>query len=63
MLKEIRKVKLKTKKKYLYFLLNHNKVPKHINDKGYVCYDTNELEEFRRTHKKGRPPKVLKQGE
>lgn len=58
MLKEIRKIKEKPKRTYIYFLVNENKIPKHINEKGYVCYDTDELKAFKKTHKKGRPPKI-----
>lgn len=60
MLKEIRKIKNKSKRVYIYFLTMNGKVPKHINDNGYVCYDPAELDMFHKTHKKGRPPKTNK---
>lgn len=60
MLKEIRRIREKPKATYIYFLMNKGKIPKHINEKGYVCYDTDELKAFQKTHKRGRPPKQLK---
>lgn len=63
MLREIRRIKEEGKKKYIYCLLNNGKLPKHINDKGYVCYNPEELKMFQKTHKRGRPPKIIKQGE
>lgn len=60
MLREVRRIRERPKKIYFYFLMNHNKIPKHINEKGYVCYDPEELKLFQKTHKRGRPPKIIK---
>ena len=62
MLKEVRKIKERHRQIYLYFLMNKGKLPKHVNEKGYISYDTEELKAFHKTHKKGRPPK-MKEGE
>ena len=56
-LKEIRRVQGRPRKVYLYYLMNHGLIPKHVNERGYVCYDPAELRAFKRMHKKGRPAK------
>ena len=61
MLKEIRKIREKCRQVYLYRLVSNGKLPKHIDEKGYVCYDTEELKTFQKTHRKGRPPKINQQ--
>lgn len=59
MLREIRKIKM-SKAKYIRFLQYKGKIPRHINEKGYVCYDPEELATFQKNNKRGRPPKKLK---
>lgn len=59
MIKEIRRIKEKGKQKYIYHLINEGKLPKHINDKGYVCYEPEELKKFQKNNKRGRPPKII----
>lgn len=58
LLREVRRIREMPKQKYIYFLLNNNKIPKHINSKGYVCYSIEELKNFQKTHRRGRPPKI-----
>lgn len=58
MLKEIRRIRERPRQVYLYFLMNSGKLPKHTNEKGYVCYDPLELKAFHKTHKRGRPAKI-----
>lgn len=60
MLKEIRKIEKRSKANYIRFLQYSGKIPAHINEKGYICYDPQELKEFKKTHKRGRPPKIIK---
>ena len=57
MLKEIRKLKM-SKGKYIRTLQYKGKLKVYLNDKGYVCYDPEELKEHKAHSKKGRPPKV-----
>ena len=63
MLKEIRKITSRSRANYIRLLQHRGKIKAHINDKGYMCYDPEELKTFQKTTKKGRPPKILKQGE
>lgn len=64
MLREIRKLKKRGKQIYIRTLQYKGKIPTHINESGYVCYDTEELKTFQKNNKRGRPPKILKkQGE
>lgn len=63
MLREIRKITPRARANYLRRLQKNGKIGKHINAKGYVCYDSEELSAYRKTAKKGRPAKILKQGE
>lgn len=58
MLKEIRKIRDRSKRVYLYRLLNCGKLPKHINENNRVCYDPQEMKDYQKTHRKGRPPKI-----
>ena len=58
MLKEIRKIKGRPKQVRFYFLMNTGLLPKHTNESGYVCYDTEEFKAYQKTHKKGRPAKI-----
>jgi hypothetical protein len=39
-------------------LANGGKIKKHVNEKGYVCYDTEELKEYHKNAKRGRPAKI-----
>ena len=43
MLREIRKITSRAKANYLRRLQKNGKIGKHINSKGYVCYDSEEL--------------------
>lgn len=63
MLKEIRRIESRGKANYIRCLQYNGKIPTHLNDKGYVCYDPTELKNFQKTHKRGRPPKLAKKGE
>ena len=60
MLREIRKITPRAKANYLRRLQKNGKIGKHINAKGYVCYDSEELSTYRKTAKKGRPAKITK---
>lgn len=57
MLKEIRRIRERPKQVYIYYLMNNKELPKHINERGYICYDPEELKIYQKTHKRGRPPK------
>ena len=57
MLKEIRRIKEKSKANYIRDLQYKKKIQTYLSDKGYVCYDTEELALWKKTCKKGRPTK------
>jgi hypothetical protein len=63
MLREIRRIEKKGKAGYIRNLQYAGLVGKYINDRGYVCYDPQEVKEFLKGRKIGRPPKINKQGE
>lgn len=60
-LKEIRKIKNRSKQVVMYRLVENDKITKYINDKNNVCYDLNEYKEYKKRVKKGRPPKRAKE--
>ena len=60
MLTEIRTIKGHSQQVIIYRLVNNGKLKKHINDRGYVCYDSRELEKYVKTKRRGRPAKTLK---
>ena len=45
---------------YMRCLQNKGKIKQIINEKGYVCYDEDELEKYYSNVKMGRPPKLQK---
>ena len=60
MLKELR-ILAKTnraKANHIRALQNRGVIKKHLNEKGYLCYDTEELKKREATIKWGRPPKI-----
>ena len=63
MLKELRRVEDRAKANYIRHLQYVGKIPQHINAKGYVCYDPEELKNYQKTNKRGRPPKIINKGE
>lgn len=63
MLKEIRKLDKRSKANYIRGLQYRGRIKTHLNERGYICYDPEELKIFQKNAKRGRPPKLLKQGE
>lgn len=63
MLKEIRRIENRSRSNYIRLLQHRGKIKTHINSNGYVCYDTEEFKTMQKNTKRGRPPKILKQGE
>lgn len=61
MIREIRKIKIKAKRNYIRQLQWRGKLPVHINDAGYICYDPEELKAYSKTAKRGRPLKIKKE--
>ena len=59
MIKEIRKLAKtnRAKANYIRQLQNRGRLSKKINDKGYLCYDTEELKNYTQNVKWGRPVK------
>lgn len=57
MLKEVRKIKTRSKSNYIRMLMKRGKIPEYINAKGFICYDDCELAAYRKTAHRGRPPK------
>lgn len=56
-MRQIRKLKDKNKKAYIYILQQRHLIHKYVNARGYVCYDAEELKNYLRTNKVGRPAK------
>lgn len=63
MLKEIRKIKERSKANYIRDLQYKGKIKTYTSEQGYISYDTDELLLWKKTCRKGRPPKYVKQGE
>lgn len=61
MLKEVRKLRSQERKNRIWNALTRGKITKHINSKGYVCYDSKEFDLYLKTAKKGRPAKINKE--
>ena len=57
MLKEIRRIKERSKANYIRDLQYKGKIQTYLSDKGYVSYDPEELALWKKTCKKGRPTK------
>lgn len=60
MLVRINQIINKSKRTYIYYLTNSGKLEKKLDSKGFVCYDTNDLKNYSKTAKRGRPPKIAK---
>lgn len=60
MIAEIRKLKSRSKQQMIYSLQYRHLIETHINDAGYVCYDTDDLKRYKSSVKRGRPPKYTK---
>ena len=62
MIKELRMLDKENRPKsnYIRCLQNKGKIKQIINEKGYVCYDEDELEKYYSNVKMGRPPKLQK---
>lgn len=63
MLREVRKLRSKDKRNRIWNALTRGRITKHINEKGYVCYDSKEFDLYLKTAKKGRPLKILENKE
>ena len=57
MLIEIRKLKKRSTQQVIRSLQYRGRLPVHINEKGYVCYDSAEFDKYKKTRKMGRPLK------
>lgn len=57
MIVEVRKLELRERKKaqYIRCLLGRGVIKKIVNKNGYVCFDTDEYDEYRAKAKRGRP--------
>lgn len=60
MIKELRMLDKENRAKSCYIrTLQHNgKIKKIVNEKGYLCYDEEELERYYSNVKIGRPPRL-----
>lgn len=61
MIKELREVwrESTAKEKYIRHLQDIGSIKKIISENGYVAYDTEEYDEYKRTVKRGRPIKKV----
>lgn len=60
MVKQLSKMRDRSKANYIRMLQNHGKIKKIIGENGYLYYDTEELEKYKKTVKLGRPIKIEK---
>lgn len=60
MLVKINEIENKPKRTYIYHLVSEGKLKQHIDKHGYVCYDTVDYENYKKTVKRGRPLKIKK---
>lgn len=60
MIKELRKLNKTNHAKAVYIrnIQNRGVIKKIINEKGYVCYDTEEYKNHKQNTRWGRPPKI-----
>ena len=58
MIKEVRKIENRSKSNYIRQLQQQGLLTKHINAKGYVCYDPEELKLLLKSRRVGRPLKI-----
>lgn len=58
MLKELRKIEKRSKQMHIRNLQYQKLIKKYINEKGYLCYNTDELEEYKSKVHRGRPAKI-----
>lgn len=59
----IKNIKDMNKRKYLYYLTSSRKIPTYFSATGSVQYDTKDLKEYKKEHKRGRPQKEFKGNE
>ena len=57
MLKPVSKIEDEQEKRYVYILMKRKKLKKYSNIAGYLCYDEEEYENYKKHSKKGRPIK------
>lgn len=59
MIKQIKKLRKTNKPKamYLYNLMSRGLLTKIVDEKGYLCYDTEEYAKYRKNARIGRPIK------
>ena len=63
MLRQIRRIKNKTRIIRIRQLQTRGLIQRYFNEKGYVCYDTDELKHYDKICKRGRPsPNYKKDG-
>lgn len=60
MLKEIRRIETRSKANYIRSLQHRGKIKTYLSPKGYLSYDPDEVKEFQKGNKRGRPPKIIK---
>lgn len=61
MLIELRSVKPMSKGKSIRALQYKGFINKYVNEFGYICYKEEELQDYRRYKRRGRPPKLNKE--
>lgn len=57
MTREIRRIIDRAKRNYIYFLVSSGRVKKYVNDKGYMCYDPEDVKQYKKHARVGRPIK------
>ena len=57
MLQKIAEIKDRPLRVYIYYLVSRGKIKKYADEKGYMCYNTDELANYKENVKIGRPIK------
>lgn len=53
----IKNIRNNARKKYIYYLVKKKKIPSYISKEGNLQFKTEDLREYKKTHKRGRPIK------
>lgn len=53
----VKNIRNNARKKYIYYLIATNRIPHYKNAKGELQFKTEDLREYKKTHRVGRPTK------
>lgn len=53
----VKNIRNNARRKYIYYLISTNRIPAYKSLSGDLQFKTEDLREYKKTHKRGRPPK------